>query len=256
MPAKWLRGLALLFLILSSSAQADLLSILASKYRVYRDLNGISEMKFGLTSPYFQKIFGGSEASNVVEFFDRHVSKIEWSADCPNGVIARVAVGGDMQVCSEFLRASTPQVLRMSTLIHEARHMEKNHGNWPHVACPTPYTFEIESTPFQFKGHGLPLECDVNEFGGYGVEYAFLRSVVDSCENCSEKMKLDAQLLSDEDRIVRIADHKAALRLIISANLHPSLAADEIRTVLMNRIGSKLPLDQWIAKCESTGDCI
>jgi hypothetical protein len=110
-----------------------------------------------------------------------------------------------------YVKFSHPQVAKMMIVFHEARHTEKNHGNWGHATCPTPFVdsngTEVKSIWTGATLAGEPA-CDVTPFGSYGSSMIMLKNIQKFCTNCTDKVRMDAGLYAD-DQFKRLIDANA-----------------------------------------------
>jgi hypothetical protein len=110
-----------------------------------------------------------------------------------------------------YIKFSHPQVAKMMIVFHEARHTEKNHGNWGHATCPVPFVdsngSEIKSIWTGATLAGEPA-CDVTPFGSYGSSMIMLKNIQKFCTNCTDKVRMDAGLYAD-DQFKRLIDANA-----------------------------------------------
>jgi hypothetical protein len=111
-----------------------------------------------------------------------------------------------MWLTENFTKFNMPQVARMMVIFHEARHTEAAHNFWSHDYCPTPFLDEngndIKGLYSGAKLEGQPA-CDSTPYGSYGSSTIMLKNMAKYCTNCSEKTKMDAELIV-ADQINRI----------------------------------------------------
>ena len=109
-----------------------------------------------------------------------------------------------------------PQIIRLQVLFHEARHTEYENGNWSHATCPIPFLDEngndVRGYYSKMKLEGLDA-CDETEYGSYGSATILLKNISLKCTNCSEKTRLDAGIIAD-DNLNRMIDAGARERMV------------------------------------------
>jgi hypothetical protein len=98
--------------------------------------------------------------------------------------------------------------------------------------------------------------CDDSDLSATGVEYTFLRSIANSCLNCSDEMKLEARIASVCKVLLKISDRSAAEKLVVENDPDPQQALLEMDHIMRNKINSGLKYDQWLAKCVKENSCL
>jgi hypothetical protein len=235
---------------MSSDPQA-----LAAKQTIESDFNAVSQFSFSNVSPLFQKIFDGQEAADVTRFFLKRVTSFSWDPSLTDIILASASPGTThITVGPALLNSSIPQVYRISTFIHEARHNESK--RWGHVPCKSDYSFKLDDIVFPETRLAQALFCDRYANGAYGVQYVFLRAIVNSCTNCTEKMKLDAKLYGDYEALVRIDNSSAAEALVRGANPDFTKAKDEVDHVLKSRYKMNQSFEEWVKRCKEDESCL
>jgi hypothetical protein len=238
------------FFTLSSDPQA-----LAAQQTIESDFNAVSQFSFSNVSPLFQELFDGQEASDVTRFFFKRVTSFSWDPSLTGNILASAAPGTThITVGPALFDSSIPQIYRISTLIHEARHNESK--RWGHVGCNSDYTFKLDGIVFPETRLAHTYACDRSAKGAYGIEYVFLRAIVNSCTNCTEKMKLDAKLYGDYEALVRIDNSSAAEALVRGANPDFTKAKDELGHVLKSRYKTDQSTKEWVKHCEEDESCL
>lgn len=109
-----------------------------------------------------------------------------------------------------------PRILRLSVLLHEARHCEKD-SSWLHSKCPIPFLDEKGHDVVTYSGKplaGKEVLCDADEHGSYGVQVLFLKNVEKYCANCSSDEKNQAGAWAYEN-FKHIAKPQARQNLIM-----------------------------------------
>jgi hypothetical protein len=190
------------------------------------DLAALSTLEFENVSPNHLKIFGSEKAVDIVNFIKRRIkdvtfiTKTKWADDPNNSLLAQTWPNGKMEVTAAFFKK--PQVDRISTIIHEARHAELK--DWPHVRCPKPYIFSVDNKSYRIPSDpsaGLEVSCDMTDQGAYAIQYTFLSSVAESCINCFDDVRQEAELYSIYNILFKIVDGTSATRLIRNSNKKP-----------------------------------
>jgi hypothetical protein len=120
-----------------------------------------------------------------------------------------------MWLTENFVKASYPQIARLMILFHEARHAEPDHQNWSHARCPIPFLDEQGHEKVSiWSGGKLSGEeaCDDTAFGSYGTSSILLHNISRYCSNCSDKMKMDADVYAlDQAERLSTPEAKKAL---------------------------------------------
>lgn len=216
----------------NSAARADLTyddDVPAALHdQLVQDLGVIASLQGNGESANYKAIFGGTQldGQSLMSFFEKRITGFGMDA-CGGGpaVAACVQPGLDdhkMWITPNYIRFSAPQIYRLSVVFHESRHTESQHGNWPHVICPTPY---LDDNGNDIKGilsgslmAGLPA-CDTTITGAYGLQATVLKNVELFCTTCTDKLKQDAQLFGD-DTINRIdvLSQRAKLKKDLNGN--------------------------------------
>jgi hypothetical protein len=116
-----------------------------------------------------------------------------------------------MWVTKNYTQFSHPQISRVSVIFHEARHSERQNGNWSHAKCPTPFK-DAAGNDIRSIWTGALLQgqaaCDVTPFGSYGSSTILLKNIAINCETCNSKVRADADLYAN-DQLGRVIDPKA-----------------------------------------------
>ncbi len=172
----------------------------------------------GKVTPLHQQIFGDMGGQSYRAFFDSRVSAIGMN-DCGSAkAVACVIPYEDpskMWLTQNYVKFSHPQIARLMVVYHESRHTESQNGNWSHATCPTPFhdadDKEIKSI---WTGSSLAGEpaCDKTPLGSYGSSTILIKNIQKYCANCTDKVKMDAGLYSD-DQLKRIIDAKARKKM-------------------------------------------
>lgn len=156
-------------------------------------------------SPLHRKIFGGSalEGDRYRAYFERRVTEIRAEgvafASCRGAVACSSGGGpdgGTIRVSERFAEPALPDYVRLSLLIHEARHAE----GATHVVCPNPLIdpagHELKS-PFQGFVFSGQTECDSDENGAYGPQIVLLENIAGHCSSCDASLRGEARAYGD-----------------------------------------------------------
>ncbi|MBK7962000.1 MAG: hypothetical protein IPK04_12855 [Bdellovibrionales bacterium] len=168
--------------------------------QMLNDLTFMAELQGSNQTAFHKQIFGDFSGNSYKNFFETRVRKIGMNACGGGNAVACVIpflASNKMFLTNNFVKFSHPQIARMMVVYHEARHTESQQGNWAHDTCPTPFLDE--------QGHdkksiwtGAILEgeaaCDSTAFGSYGSSTILLKNVTKFCANCSDKVKMDADI--------------------------------------------------------------
>ncbi|MBU6154901.1 MAG: hypothetical protein KGP28_11410 [Bdellovibrionales bacterium] len=182
------------------------------KKQVEEDIRFVDSIRKSRDSGLHSRMFANSGQGGYRKWFDARVSFFGYG-DCggSNRAVACVLGRNDRKiwVTKNYVEIEHPQVARVMTLFHEARHTEGDRRNWPHSRCSILYKQDSIWT-------GNPLRwrfaCDRTEYGSYGLASVLLNNVARFCMNCSEKVRLDADIYSN-DQILRITRRSAFLRI-------------------------------------------
>lgn len=183
------------------------------------DLAFINQVEGNGQTPFHKQIFGQVSGATYKTFFESHITSVGVD-DCGGGpAVACVQPFFDpnkMWLTNNFIQFSHPQIARLMVVFHEARHAETNHGNWGHDTCPRPFKDEngkdMVSIWTGAKLEGQPA-CDSSAQGSYGSSTIMLKNISKYCANCSDKVKMDANIFSTDQlgRIDRPEVKKAML---------------------------------------------
>jgi hypothetical protein len=160
------------------------------------DLEFASSIRGKDASPLHRQIFGdhGLDGKDYVSFFLARVQEVKGEgvlfASC-RGAFACNNGNHEVRLSTQYVDARVPRIIRLSLLIHEARHSE----GWPHEICPS----GPESMSSQILGidlHGKQA-CDPGALGAYGVQFVMLKNIQRFCETCSRQERTDAGKFAD-----------------------------------------------------------
>jgi hypothetical protein len=193
----------------------------AIKTQMLADLDFMAQLQGSKQTPFHQQIYGALAGSSYKNFFESHVTSVGLNTCGNANAVACVIPFQDaskMWLTQNFIKFSHPQIARMMVVYHEARHTESQHGNWPHDYCPDPFLDENGKNMVSiWTGASLAGEpaCDSTPFGSYGSSTILLKNVAKFCTNCTDKVKMDADIYA-MDQLGRIDD----------ANVKKSMLAD------------------------------
>lgn len=191
---------------------ADVPSEVQSQMR--GDLGFVQGIQGSGASRMHQQVFGGVSGSAYAAFFDSRVTAVGMDGCGSANAVACVIPWRNhnkMWLTQNFVRFSHPQIARTMIMFHEARHTERQNSFWHHASCPTPFR-DADDNDIKSIWTGAPLAgepaCDTTPLGSYGSSTIMLKNIQRFCENCTDKVKMDAGLYGD-DQFVRIVDSGA-----------------------------------------------
>ncbi len=174
-----------------------------------QDLSFINQITGTSQTPFHKQIYGTVSGSVYKNFFESHITSVGLDSCGGGPAVACVQPFFDpnkMWLTENFIKFSHPQVARMMVVYHEARHAETNHGSWGHDTCPTPFLDangkDMASIWTGAKLQGQPA-CDSTYQGSYGSSTVMLKNISKFCTNCSDKVKMDANIYAT-DQLGRI----------------------------------------------------
>ena len=192
----------------------------ATQAQILNDLAFVRAIQGATASGLHRQIFGLVDGPTYGRFFDSRVKAIGMD-DCGGGPSAIACVipfrdPAKMWLTQNYLKYNQPQISRLDTVFHEARHTESEHHNWHHALCPIPFKDENGN---DVRGilSGRLMEglnaCDVTPFGSYGTGMIMLKNIQKFCSNCTDKVRMDAGIYGDDtcNRIID-PDAKKAIR--------------------------------------------
>ncbi len=183
------------------------------KSQVVNDFSFLESIQASKASPIHQTTFGTVSGANYLQWFNKRV--LFFGVDTCGGSTAVACVDpafkNKIWVTDNYIQISHPQIARLMTLYHEARHTEEENDNWPHAKCPS--NFKPTSI---WTGAKLNNEyaCDDTAYGSYSSASVMLNNISKFCTNCSAKVKADAKLYSD-DQVKRVIDNTAIQQLAV-----------------------------------------
>lgn len=191
----------------------------AVKQQVLDDLKLIGSVKAVGTTPLHNKIFGVVGGDTYTKFFEARMNKVGMGCGGGNAVacVKPYQSNTTMFLTENYIKFSHPAIARLMVVFHEARHGEAQNRNWGHAVCPTPFLDdngkEIKSI---WTGSVLAGEdaCDITPLGSYGSSTIMLKNIAKFCTNCTQKMKLDADIYA-QDQLKRISDKTAKQQMVV-----------------------------------------
>lgn len=178
------------------------------------DLKFVESVQGAQQTPLHQQIFGAVDGQKYKVFFESRVKSVGMSSCGGGNAVACVQpiwAPTTMWLTQNYIKFSHPQIARLMVVFHEARHTERNNRNWGHATCPTPFLDENGKDKVSiWTGAQLAGEpaCDITPMGSYGSSTIMLKNISLKCDNCSEKVKMDADLYAT-DQLGRISDAQA-----------------------------------------------
>jgi len=179
--------------------------------QVLTDFQFIQSVSSSKESPLHQEIFGKIDGANYLNWFQSRVKYFGVNSCGGGGAVACVKpeYANKIWVTGNYTGIDHPQIARLMTLFHEARHTEDANDNWPHAQCPSDYPYRSIWTGKKLAGG---YACDSTVYGSYASASIMLNNISKFCENCTDKVKQDAKLYSD-DQVLRVIDAPSSARL-------------------------------------------
>lgn len=166
---------------------------------VLQDLAFVETIQGSESTELHREIFGPVQGGNYLQWFSSRV--FYFGVDRCGGSAAVACVKSSfpnkMFVTKNFIRSSVPQVGRVSTLFHEARHTEFDRGMWPHATCPSDFPHRSRYTGRSLAGSRA---CDSTPYGSYASAAVLMINIARNCETCNEKTRLDAEVYGLDQR--------------------------------------------------------
>jgi hypothetical protein len=179
-----------------------------------QDLALVETIESERASDLHIKIFGSVSGTTYISYFNSRVEKIGKDRCKDKNAVACVIPKVDstkIWLTENYVKLNQPQMGRIMTLFHEARHTENEYANWPHSTCPDPF-LNSQGNPIKsiFTGALLAGEraCDETPYGSYGTAVVMLKNIYKFCTNCTAKVKMDAGIYAD-DQLNRISEDHA-----------------------------------------------
>ncbi len=204
---------------LSSQAFAEIIYLnftKETKIQIQNDLNYMFSIEVQKQTTFHEKIFGPFNKNSYKIFIEDRIREIVFG-NCSRNAIACFETGSPNRIYIDenYIKFSHPQIARLILIFHEARHTEYAKGNWDHDSCPNPFLDEAGREILSiWTGARLAGErgCDSTAFGSYGLSTILLKNISQFCTNCTEKVKMDADIYGI-DQLLRIpqADIKKSI---------------------------------------------
>lgn len=180
------------------------------KTQMEEDLAFIGQVTGNGQTPFHKSIFGDVDGATYAQFFSTRILEVGMNA-CGGGAAVACVMPmfnpNKMWLTKNFVQFSHPQVARTMVVFHESRHSESKNGNWMHDNCPVPFLDENGKEKSSIwtgaKLAGEPA-CDSTEKGSYGSSTIMLKNISKFCSNCSEKVRMDADMYAS-DQLGRIS---------------------------------------------------
>lgn len=155
-------------------------------------------------SPIHQEIFGSVDGINYLNWFQQRVKFFGFdSCGGPSAVACmKPKYPNKIFVTGNYTGRNHPQIARLMTLYHEARHTETENGYWSHAKCPSNFPYRSIWTGKKLAGN---YACDGTAYGSYSSASVLLNNISKFCQSCSDKMKQDSKIYSD-DQVKRVVD--------------------------------------------------
>lgn len=189
-----------------------------TKIQIQNDLKFMYSLEGQKQTVFHEKIFGPLSGKSYKKFFEDHIWSIHFG-DCGGNAIACASTRYDKKITltENYIKFSHPQIARLMVIFHEARHTEEENGHWKHDVCPNPFLDEKGREILSiWSGDSLAGEpsCDSTAFGSYGSSTILIKNIAQFCTNCSEKIKMDADIYAMDqlNRISRSDIKKSILR--------------------------------------------
>ncbi len=179
------------------------------KEQMEQDLAFAAQIQGTKQTPFHKAIFSKLSGPTYQQFFTTRIYEVGMSSCGGGAAVACVQpffAPNKMWLTQNFVKFSHPQIARTMVVYHEARHTESQYNNWPHDTCPTPFLDENGKDKVSIwtgaKLEGQPA-CDSTERGSYGSSTIMLKNIALHCDNCTDKVKMDAEIYAN-DQIGRI----------------------------------------------------
>jgi hypothetical protein len=181
------------------------------KAQVLADLQWIAGVEGSRTSPLHQEIFGPVHGGAYAQWFNSRVFFFGVDGCGGGNAVACVKSKYDNKVfvTLQYTQGKAPQVGRLMTLYHEARHTEKENNMWSHSRCPASFPYRSIWTGARLRGK---TACDSTAYGSYASASVLLNNLARFCTNCTDKVRADAKLYSD-DQVKRVVGAAPMARL-------------------------------------------
>jgi hypothetical protein len=191
----------------------------AVKDQILGDLEFMRGIKSTKVTPLHKEIYGIINGDNYFNFFDSRVKSVGLSSCGSANAVACVQPFFDpskIWLTPNYTKFSHPQIAKMMVVFHEARHTESQNGNWGHASCPSPF-LDADGRDMKSIWTGASLAgqpaCDSTPKGSYGSSTIMLKNIAKFCETCSDKVKEDAGIYSD-DQLKRVTNANAKAQML------------------------------------------
>lgn len=178
--------------------------------QMLEDLAFIGQIQGNGQTKFHQEIFAQVDGPTYNKFFESRIFEVGMNSCGGGNAVACVMPmfnPNKMWLTKNFTDFSHPQVARSMIVFHEARHSESKNGNWMHDNCPVPFLDEAGKDKSSIwtgaKLEGQPA-CDSTYKGSYGSSTVMLKNIAKFCANCSEKVRMDADIYAT-DQLGRIS---------------------------------------------------
>ena len=181
------------------------------KSQVQDDFSFLESIVSEKASPLHQEIFGPVDGPTYRKWFEKRVFIFAVSVCGGAGSVACQdnQFPNQVFVTDHYINDGYPEVARLMTVFHEARHNEIENNHWPHKTCPGNFSERSIWTGASLR---YKAACDNTEYGSYASAAVMLHNISKFCTNCSSKIKADAQLYSDDQiKRVTVSDPRARL---------------------------------------------
>ncbi|MGZ3726990.1 MAG: hypothetical protein ACXWQQ_14390 [Pseudobdellovibrio sp.] len=177
--------------------------------QMVNDLAFINQVTGSGQTPFHKQIYAGVDGKLYKTFFESRITSVGLDSCGGGAAVACVQPFFDahkMWLTQNFIKFSHPQIARLMVVYHESRHSESKNGNWMHDTCPTPFLGadgkDMVSIWTGAKLEGQPA-CDSTYLGSYGSSTVMLKNISKFCSNCTDKVKMDADIYA-MDQLNRI----------------------------------------------------
>ncbi|MGZ3773931.1 MAG: hypothetical protein ACXVCY_13525 [Pseudobdellovibrionaceae bacterium] len=193
------------------------------KTQMQADLNFMATLQGAGQTPLHKEIFGAVSGTAYKNFFETRIQSVGINACGSSMAVACVIPLADshkMWLTQNFIKFNHPQIARMMVVYHESRHSEDENDNWSHDTCPVPFLDDqgrdMVSIWTGSKLAGQPA-CDSTAYGSYGSSTILLKNIAKYCSNCSDKVKMDADMYAS-DQLGRIDDFQVKKAMLMDFN--------------------------------------
>jgi hypothetical protein len=187
------------------------------------DFKKLEQLEFQNPSALFLKVF----PNGIKDFINNKIVDISYSYSDIDNATATIDSDGFLTITPIYFKTSS--MWRLGTIVHEIRHLD---SIYHHVDCNFS-EIEFDGKLYKLNEFNNPsgLGCDKSELGAYGVGYIFLRSIVESCTNCTSEMKDSARFWSNQT-FLRIVNKTDRDHLIEGANNNKIQAIKDMKSFL------------------------